>query len=1011
MITKEEDDQMMNIKKRLLSLLLVLCLAAGILPAMAEGADASFAIGSVHHGFQVMAADRIDYMDTDVLLLEHGKSGAQLLLLQNADVEKTFSVAFRTRAINDKGLPHVFEHSALSGSEKYPDPNLLFSMMSQTLCAYLNAETRENVTVYPCASRSEDQLFAYMDVYMSGVLHPLVLTDEREMKREAWHYSLSDPEGEIGLSGVVYSEMLSSAANINAAAAQTMRSLLYPDSCLSNNAGGDPEAIPRMTWQEIKDFHAAYYHPANMLMTLSGHLEDPERFLEQLDREYLAAYDRADFDAGVLDDAGYTPAEGFREQTVSFPVSADQSEEDNGTVIQYAMELRGLDDGLIPVAQIVCDYLSDFSGPLSARLSEELPAAFLNVNLVTDTTAPTIVFTANGVAEGDGPILREVIDHTLSEIAEKGIDKSFALRRINANAYTRASSAEAQQRGVTCAENFSSAWAHTGDALGYLTELDVQEALAENLEGNELDTFLTQYVLASPNTVLLTAVPVAGLAEQKAEERARQMKDLKASMTAEELDAFIAESNAYDAWLAEAQAVSMIDRVRAVTSDTLPEEYPVAEAGDALRDGHREITSVIDGNDLYAYSLYLDMSSLTREELMTMSVASYLLQTTGTEHYSAEEFAQQVAAYTNGLVYTEAFVRYEDQDPRLYLQVACGGLSSMIPDTFRLINESMFHFVYAEPAKLQADIYGLAALLGMYASAMPDMLMGQIVDVINNPQCAHDYYCSIDPAYVEWLTGLCFLDEAGMADFRNEMVRVMKKVLNRDGAIVTIVGDEAAIEGCREGTDRLLAQMTDEKREDADPAFEPLGPNFAMTMNGDVQYNYLTVSLPDAGIPYTGKLNVLGKIITDRILLPELRFVNNAYAAGCSVDDKKITMMSYADPGLEKTYEIFATVPEKLRALEMTAEELDGYILAAYSDAVNTDGPFGLAQQAVADALIHAENTGLRTIQEIKSTTLDDIHALADVISRLVTEGHRVSGATPKALETLPEGFFDQIAK
>lgn len=1000
----------MNIKKRLLSLLLSLCLLAGITPALAEGEE-PFAIGSVHHGFQVMTADRIDYMETDVLLMEHQKSGAQLLLLENADVEKTFSVAFRTRAINDKGLPHVFEHAALSGSEKYPDPNLIFSMMSQTLCAYLNAETRENVTIYPCASRSEDQLFAYMDVYMSGVLHPLVLTDEREMKREAWHYSLSDPEGEIGLSGIVYSEMLSSMANINAAAAQTMRSLLYPDSYLSNNAGGDPEVIPEMTWQEIKDFHATYYHPANMLMTLSGHLEDPDRFLEQLDREYLSAYDRNDFDASVLNDDGYKAAEGFREQVISFPASANQDGEDNGTVIQYAMELRDLDDALIPVAQIVCDYLNDFSGPLSARVSEELPTAFLNVNLVTDTTAPTIVFTANGVTEGDGPKMREVIDRTLAEIAENGIDKSFVIRKINANTYTRAASTEAQQRGVACAENFSSVWAHTGNALGYLTEIAAADHLEAVLESGDLDNFISRYVLASPNTVLLTAVPVAGLAEQKAEERARQMKDLKDAMTQEELDAFIAESNAYDAWLAEAQAVSMIDSVRAVTSGTLPEGYPVAEAEDIIRDGHREVISTIASKDLYSYALYLDMSSLTREELMTMSVASYLLQTAGTENYSAEEFAQQVAAYTNGLVYTEAFVRYEDQPARLYLQVACGGLSSLIPDTFRLLNESLFHFVYADPAKLQADIYSLAALLGMYASAMPDMLMGQIVDVVNNPQCAHDYYCSIDPAYVEWLTGLCFMDEESMTAFREEMIRVMKKVLNRDGAIVTIVGDEKAIELCREGTDRLLDQMTDEKREDADPVFEPLGPNFAMTMNGDVQYNYQTISLPDAGIPYSGKLNVLGKIITDRILLPELRFVNNAYSAGCSVDNKKITMISYADPGLEKTYEIFATVPEKLRALEMTEEELDGYILAAYSDAVNTDGPFSLAQKAVANALIHAENTGLQTIQEIKSTTLDDIHALADVISRLVTEGHRVSGATPKALEALPEGFFDQIAK
>jgi Zn-dependent M16 (insulinase) family peptidase len=36
-----------------------------------------------------------------------------------------------------------------------------------------------------------------------------------------------------------------------------------PTSTYQYESGGDPEAIPRLTWNGLKTFHSTHYHPSN----------------------------------------------------------------------------------------------------------------------------------------------------------------------------------------------------------------------------------------------------------------------------------------------------------------------------------------------------------------------------------------------------------------------------------------------------------------------------------------------------------------------------------------------------------------------------------------------------------------------------------------------------------------------------------------------------------------------------------------------------------------------------
>lgn len=269
-------------------------------PSEPETADALPKVGDELSGFVVDELIPMDALGATGVRFTHTKSGAQLLYLSTEDTNRSFDISFRTPALDDKGKPHIFEHITISGSQKYPDANLFFPFAAQTYSTFVNAMTYGGMTTFPLASLSEDQLMSMMDYYLSGVFSPLLYTTPELAMREAWRYELSDAEEELNIAGTVYSEM-QGAMTASVQAMYNNISTLYPSSTTAHVSGGLPDAIHTLSYQELLDFHDAYYHPSNALIILYGKL-DYARFLSYIDSEYLSKYERkaVDIDFGAI---------------------------------------------------------------------------------------------------------------------------------------------------------------------------------------------------------------------------------------------------------------------------------------------------------------------------------------------------------------------------------------------------------------------------------------------------------------------------------------------------------------------------------------------------------------------------------------------------------------------------------------------------------------------------------------------------------------------------------------
>ena len=293
--------------KKLLFIGLMIILSLTVFPVSA-GAPTEYEIpevGTEINGFVVTDVTYWEQYATDVVKLEHQKSGSVLYWLANDNIDRSYRMSFRTPINDNTGMPHVFEHATLGGNEKYPGANTFFELMNKTSYTFLNAQTGQFYTMYPMASTSEEQLLKYVDYYMNGLKDPLAIENKYAMMREAYRYELDDPEGEISLQGVVYSEMLGALtqsrwANIN------YNRMIWPGSYVTTVSGGDPLYIPDLTIEALREFHETYYHPSNATMYLTGDLDLP-RFLDLLDSEYLSKFDKKEI---VIEDSNYQPFAG-----------------------------------------------------------------------------------------------------------------------------------------------------------------------------------------------------------------------------------------------------------------------------------------------------------------------------------------------------------------------------------------------------------------------------------------------------------------------------------------------------------------------------------------------------------------------------------------------------------------------------------------------------------------------------------------------------------------------------
>jgi Zn-dependent M16 (insulinase) family peptidase len=240
--------------------------------------------GTRCHGFLVQTVTALPALRARLYDCVHEAGGARLVHLHTADVENHLTITVRTPPTDDTGVAHILEHVVLCGSTKYPVKELFMELVKRSLATRLNGYTMADCTGYPLASCNRKDFFNLADVYCDVVFHPLL--HEKFFQQEGHHLAFRTPgdtTAPLEIKGIVYSEMKGDYSSLDARMWRELQRTLLGGNAYGFDAGGDPAAIPGLTYEQFLAFHRAHYVPANACFLLCGDIatEDHLAFFAQ----------------------------------------------------------------------------------------------------------------------------------------------------------------------------------------------------------------------------------------------------------------------------------------------------------------------------------------------------------------------------------------------------------------------------------------------------------------------------------------------------------------------------------------------------------------------------------------------------------------------------------------------------------------------------------------------------------------------------------------------------------
>lgn len=987
--------------KRFLSLILALTMIFGAAGSLAEQAAAPETgnripeAGEIICGFEVKEIRDFPLAGGKLVHFEHQKTGAPVLWIANESTNRAFEITFRTKPHDDMGLPHVFEHATLFGSEKYPSSNLFFNISFQTYNTYMNAYTQDLMTGFPMASLSEAQLLKLADFYVDSCFHPMIMSDESIFRTQAWHYDLPEAEGELTYEGVVYSEM-TGAMTLEATALDRANDVTFPGSSLSYSYAGLPEAIPEMTWEDVKNFHDLYYHPSNSFSILYGQLNDPGAFLKLLDNEF-SKFEKKDF---PQEENGYRQITEPVTAKYAFP-SAEGMDTANQSAIIYYLVLPGLreDEAQENLVDHLCMMLNQPGSFLQQNMKKRFPAGKVSCGREVAGPDDAVAFSATGMNENDAEDFKALVDEALADAAENGFPEEMADSVMAAQRMQAKLMMENTDPVSTFLMQFAYQYAVKGDPFAYADSVDALSRIGEENSSGALKDAAARWLTANFLYTLTTTSPAPGEKEKQDAALREKLAGIKAGMSEEEIQAVVEETNAGPK---NDDTSAMMASLKAVNTEDLPEEvrrYEISDTTDGNGIRFVEAEAGVDG--IGRVSVLLDAAAMPQENLHWMRLFTRLLGQMDTDLHTKEELDTLISRYLYGSGFGVNLLEMKDHSVHPYLTAEWTAMDEDLGRGYELAEELIFHTQFTDTAKLADLVSAQKTSVRSNISASPFQIMLYRGMADQYPLYRlYDYLNDLD--YYSFLEQL----EAKMAENPDEaeakLTEIQTFFANRAGAVATYAGGRDGMAANRTLATDFLSKLDSEEREPARYDLPVPAAREALITDGNIQFNCVIATLDDLGMEeYDYGLDAVCALVLDQILMPVLRDQQGVYTPlNGTLLDKGMYLITYRDPSIRETFDVYASLADRIAALETDQETLDGYIMSTYSNLAMPAGELSGAASEISNYLSEIDpDLKLKCMRQLKQVTPETVKAAAEYYRRAWENGVRSTAGSAGAIQ------------
>ena len=966
-------------------------------------------VGDNIYGFKVNAIYEYEARNAKFVLFEHEKSGAKLILISNNDEDKSAVFGFNTLTYDNKGIPHVFEHACLGGSEKYPNSNLFDEAVNKTYNTYMNAATMQNATIYPFSSLSDPQLFELYKFYMDGVMQPIVLENEKNLEQEAYRYVLNDKNEDIHLNGIVYSEMSGVEGNIDSVSYSNSLETMFNGSYMGMNTGGKTSDIINITHNDLISFHEKYYHPSNMIIVLYGNI-DYEKYLKYSDEEYLSKYNKKEIEK---DDLNYKKQQGFIIDSYDFPVSKD--DEINGkTVIDYNVVCDGMTAYESGLFELVLDALQNSDGPIKKRLLEKYPDVNFEVNNGLFYPKPFFSIRFTNVNEDYADNLKTIVEDSFAEMLKDGINEEVLETTLNYLEYSRETSKDSHGFADSCYLEFLRMFSsNSTNVLGLLEHDKAINELEDAYKRGIVNNLMQRFISNNEFSSMSITIPKKGLLEEENNKIKESLIKMKEGLTDEEINEIINKTKEFDKWVENESSHSLIAMLRKATLSELDEYRAKCYAYEENIEGVNFIRSEIEDIKYNSYSLYFDMSGFTMEEAMKLNLLSSLLLELPTKNYQGQKLKSAFNRYMINYNQGVSVNRYYDSGYKPYYLFSVTTLNKNLNNSFSLLEELMNETIFEDTEIVKNVVSSSLNIYRNLSSNSPTEIATKYIDAKTSDSAIYDYNLS-GLNYMNFLKKVSNMNDEELKSLLYEMEQLYKSIFNANGLVCQIIGDFSTVKAIKEKVLNMSYNF-DHKRiiNRIDIAtISDIKDKIAIVSTGNMQYNYIATPMLRDKMEYNAKYDILSSIVDSKVLYPEFRVKRSAYGSYTSLSRLYSYVYTYRDPNLKESYEVFNSLPKLIKNIKLNDEELTDFKLSAYASFSYPLTKFEAARTAIYETFAKVNEKRpdryVRYMREIKEATKEDINAMCAVFDKMVSDGIYVTVGSKEQIEANAD-LFDEI--
>lgn len=936
--------------------------------------------------YEILDEHRVEDVQSDGFILRHKKSGARIAILSNNDDNKVFYIGFRTPPEDETGVPHIIEHTTLCGSKKFPVKDPFIELAKGSLNTFLNAMTYPDKTVYPVASCNDQDFKNLMDVYLDAVFNPNITKYEEIFKQEGWHYELTGKDDELKINGVVYNEMKGAYSSPDEVLSSQIYRSLFPDNTYSKDSGGNPEYIPKLTYEAYLDFYHKYYHPSNSYIYLYGDMDVVER-LEWLDKEYLSLYDYKKVNSEINKQPAFDEIKNVEAQ---YSITMDDSQE-NKTYLSYNRVVGDSLDEMLYQAFDVLDYalVSSPGAPVKQALIDAGIGDDVYGSYDAGILQPVFSFVAKNANASQADEFESIIENTLKEVVKTGINKEALLAGINSSEFKFREADFGQfPKGLLFGLNCLDSWLF--DDMKPFIHLECLGTFAKLRKAVDTDYFeklIQEYLLDNTHGSSVTVKPKRGLGNEREEALAKELSDYKASLSDEEIKKLIEDTEHLKKYQEEPSSDEDLRKLPMLTrADMKKNAMPFSNIEDELLDV-KVVRHDIESNGIDYISFLFDAGDFAQSELGYLGFFTNALGLVSTEKYSYTDLANATNIYTGGIsTGTASHPDIKDRNNFVFkFEVKLKVLEKNLDKALELMEQMLLSSDFTDTKRLGELVAQIKARLQANLSSS-----GHLVAAMRSMSSFSRY-----ALYQDELKGIAFyrsicriekeLSESPKS-VSDKLAAIAKKLFARNRMLISFTGNNEAYGNAKPSLEKVIAGFNKISAvgNQAEVHFNTAKEAFIDA--SQIQYVAKTGDFICEGYEYTGALRLLRIILSYDYLWINVRVKGGAY--GCMntfLRSGESYFVSYRDPNLSDTLDVYDRIPEYIKSFSPDERDMTKYIIGTFSA---LDTPMNPEAKGSRSLSAYLEGITYEQIQkernEILNAQPEDIRRLADLVEAVL---------------------------